>query len=90
MKQSIRHIIIKTCTDISESIRNYVREIILIIIENDLLLPFPVVAHITKVSFPNPTELLALTLKVLGVRFKIMIIVLLVIILISSGVPVIL
>ena len=62
----------------------------LIIIQNDFLLPFPVVVHITKVSIPNHTELLVFTLKVyivLGVKFKI-IIVLLVMLLMLSCVPV--
>ena len=57
------------------------------------MLPFPKVVQLITNSSPNPTELLALTLKVyivLGVRSGCVYIVLPVIILISSGVPVIL
>ena len=61
-------------------------------IYNNVLL-FPVVLHWTEAGSPNPTEFLALTLKVyavLGVRSWIVSIVIEGLLLISSGVPVIL
>ena len=42
----------------------------LTIIQGAFLLPFPVVVHTTKVSIPNPTELLLLTLKVYTLSVK--------------------
>ena len=62
-------------------------------IYNNVLL-FPVVLHWTEAESPNPSELVALTLKVysaLGVKLGIVIFVLIIsLILISSGVPMIL